>query len=126
MLFDLAVCKTSTVESVTHKNPLYFVARCYWQIESEFDQGNTREIVIDMSMLVMGSANNKLFVASHKRRARKGETWETDVLDMCKKIAKCCNGNLFFCFIAHPKDWGNEFVTPPSIHQWISGDWEPV
>ena len=71
----------------------------------------------------MGLSEYKLFVASHKRRTRKGETWETDVIEMCKKIAKCCDGKLFFCFIAHPKDWDKEPV-PPSIYQWISGDWE--
>ena len=126
MLFDLSVCEISTVESVTHEKPLPFVARCHWQIESELNQGNSRAIVIDMSKLVMGSSENMLFVASHKGTIHKGKTWETRVLEMCKKIAKCCDGRLFFCFIAHPKDWVKKSAPLPSIYQWTKDDWEPL
>ena len=61
--------------------PLQFIAQCHWQIESEFSRGNTRDIVIDMSKLVMGSAENKLFIAAH-RGVR-----EKDILEQCSQIA---------------------------------------
>lgn len=124
-LFDLAVCEILTVESVTHEKPLPFVARCHWQIESEFHQEDSGQIVDDMSKLVMGLSENKLFVASHKSTTRRGKTWEIRVLEMCEKIAKCCDGNLFFCFIAHPQDWGNESVPSPSVYKWTDGKWGP-
>ena len=103
MLFDLAVCKISTVESVTLEKLLCFVAGCHWQIESELNNKNSRAIVTDLSKLVMGLSENKLFVASHKST---GKEWESSVLTMCSEIAKCCDGKLFFCFIAHPEEWG--------------------
>ena len=121
MLFDLAVCKTSTVNSYPKKVQLPFIAESYWLIESEFEQGNSREIIIDMSKLVMGSSKNKLFVASHKLTDPK---WESGILKMCSDIAKPCTGNLFFCFIAHPKDWHNESAPVPSVHQWINDNWK--
>lgn len=124
ILFDLSVCEISTVESVTHEKPLPFVVRCHWQIESEFDQKDSGEIVLDMSKLVMGLGENKLFVASYKGTIHKGKTWETRVLEMCKKTAKCCDGKLFFCFIAHPKDWEEKSLPSPSIYRWINGGWE--
>ena len=108
---------------MTHEKPLPFVARCLWKIESELDQKDSGEIVLDMSKLIMGSSKNKLFVASHKETIRKGKAWETRVLEMCKKIAQCCDGRLFFCFIAHPKDWDNESVPAPSVYRWIDGNW---
>ena len=124
MLFDVAVCEISTVESVTLEKPLPFFTRCHWQIESELNQGNSRAIVIDMSKLVMGSSENKLFVASHKLKGDSTDSeWESGILEMCKKIAQCCDGKLFFCFIAHPKDWDNESVPAPSIYRWINGNW---
>lgn len=127
MLFDLAVCKTSTVDSYTKKAELPFITGAHWLIESEFEQGNSREIVIDMSKLVMGSSENKLFVASHKLTDPK---WESGILEMCSNIAKHCAGNkhcagkLFFCFIAHPKDWHNESAPAPSVHQWTDDGWK--
>ena len=67
LLFDLAVCSVSETNSLQKKaQPLQFIAQCHWQIESEFSRGNTRDIVIDMSKLVMGSAENKLFIAAHR------------------------------------------------------------
>ena len=91
LLFDLAVCTVSATKSL-ESNPrdLLFIARCHWQIESEFNRANTRDIVVDMSKLVMGSAENKLFVASH-RGAR-----EQDVLEQSAPIAACCGGAVYF------------------------------
>ena len=121
MLFDLAVCQISTVNSY-RKKQLHFITKCHWLIESEFNQKNSREIVKDMSKLVMGSSENKLFVASHKPT---DPEWGNGILNMCSKIAKHCDGKLFFCFIAHPEDWGEQPTPPPSVHEWIDGDWKP-
>ena len=121
MLFDMVVCRISRVTSLGNREQLPFVAKCYWQVESEFNRDNSRKIVEDMRKLVMGSSENKLFVASHKSAGRE---WENRVLTMCSKIAKCCDGKLFFCFIAHPADWGKSSELSPSIYRWIDGDWE--
>lgn len=121
MLFDMVVCRISRVNSLRNRTPLHFVAKCYWQIESEFNRDNSTEIVKDMRKLVLGSSKNKMFVASHKST---GQEWENRVLTMCSKIAKCCDGKLFFCFIAHPEDWSKKSAPSPSIYQWINGAWK--
>lgn len=73
----------------------------------------------------MGSSKNKLFVASHKLKGKEDKLadskWESGILNMCSKIAERCNGNLFFCFIAHPKDWCETSVPQPSVHEWTGG-----
>lgn len=120
MLFDMVVCRISRVNSLRNRNQIPFVAKCYWQIESEFNRDNSAKIVEDMRKLVMGSIENKLFVASHKST---GQEWENRVLKMCSEITKCCDGNLFFCFIAHPADWDENSPPPPSIYRWIDDKW---
>lgn len=121
LLFDLAVCSVSTTDSLQPQSqPLSFIARCHWQIESEFNLRNTRDIVIDMSKLVMGAAENKLMIASHRSDR------ERDVLDQCAPIAACCVGRVYFCFLSHPEDWTPERQRPPALHEWFAGSWTEI
>ena len=73
-LFDLAVCSVSETKSLQIKvRDLPFIARCHRQIESEFSRANTRDIIVDMSKLVMGSGHDLPRTAqllNHRRRAR--------------------------------------------------------
>ena len=116
LLFDLAVCSVSTTDSLQRQpRPLSFIARCHWQIESEFNLRNTRDLVVDMSKLVMGAADHKLFVAS-RRDVREG-----DILEQCAPIAACCGGEVYFCFVSHPDDWTPERQRPPALHEWVAG-----
>ena len=123
MLFDIAVCSVSWTRSRQRKaQNLEFIAQCHWQVESEFSRTNTRDIVVDMSKLVMGSAENKLFVAAH----RIDEEAEGDILKQCSEIAGRCTGRVYFCFVSHPDDWTPERQSPPRLHEWLSGGWSEV
>ena len=67
-LFDVVVCSVSTVESLQRQsNRLDFIDQCHWQVESEFNRSSSREVIVDMSKLVVGSAENKLFIAAHRK-----------------------------------------------------------
>ena len=122
MLFDIAVCSVSMTRSrQRNAQDLEFIAQCHWQIESEFSRTNTREIVIDMSKLVMGSAENKLFVAAH----RTGNE-EYGILEQCSEIAGRCTGRVYFCFVSHPDDWEPERRRTPALHEWVSGGWSEI
>lgn len=123
MLFDVAVCSVSVTRSRQRKaQNLEFIAECHWQIESEFSRTNTREIIIDMSKLVMGSAENKLFIAAH----RSGGKAEADILEQCSEIAGRCAGRVYFCFVSHPDDWNTDRQSPPALHEWVAGGWAMV
>ena len=118
-LFDIAVCSVSETKSLqTKPKDLRFIAQCHWQIESEFHRANTREIVIDMSKLVMGSAENKLLIASHR-----SDEQEKKLLEQCSKIASYCSGHPYFCFVSHPNDWGDPCVSSPALYEWLAGGW---
>ena len=118
LLFDITVCTVSTTLSLQrHPQPLEFISDCHWQVESEFAVGSTRPLIVDMSKLVLGSAENKLVVA-----ARRGAQRRRDVLAQCADIATCCPGNIFFLFISHPHDWDTPNL--PLLYEWTAGDWQ--
>ena len=116
-LFDVMVCSVSTVESLQRQsNRLDFIDQCHWQVESEFNRSNSREVIVDMSKLVVGSAQNKLFVAAHRKSG------EEDLLKLCAGIARRCGGAVYFAFVAHPDEWDG---TPmePAMYEWLEGYW---
>ena len=122
LLFDITVCSVSTTLSLQNPpKPLEFISDCHWQVESEFAANDLRAVVVDMSKLVLGSAENQMIVAAH----RNNDESRQKVLAQCADIAACCRTNVFFLFVAHPKDWLND---PPSplLFEWIAGDWWPI
>ena len=122
LLFDITVCSVSTTLSLqSPPKPLEFISDCHWQVESEFAANDTRAVVVDMSKLVLGSAENKLIVAAR----RDDEQRQRDVLAQCADIAACCQTNVFFLFVAHPRNWGATPL-PPLLYEWIAGDWRPI
>ena len=115
LLFDIMVCSVSMTDSLQHRpTPLEFIAECHWQVESEINIEDTRKAVVDMSKLVLGSAESKLFVAGHRRR-------RDDVLNQWARIASCCSGRLFLLFISHPCDWAGP--KPPQLYEWSDKGW---
>ena len=118
LLFDIAVCEVQWVPSVAKRTQLPFVAKCYWQVESELNDKNSREITKDFSKLVMGKSDSKLFISSFSdpRRERTKE--------LCAKIARYCRGNLYLCFIPHPRDWGKN--SNPEVLRWAGDHWCPL
>ena len=129
LLYDLTVCSVKDMRSFQRlPNDLEFVDKCYWQVESEFHPSDFRQILIDMSKLVMGGAENKLFVAAH-RRANQLHT-NSDVLEKCRALADSCTGRVYFAFVSHPECWVNcedaNEPTKPSLYEWLAGNWQEV
>ena len=128
LLFDIAVCDTEETESIEQQKVLRFVSRCLWLVESEL-ANDSREIIVDLSKLVMGSSEFKLFVAgvplldtpSRNRREEK-------ILKMCKRVADRCSGTLYFCFIPYPSEWkepdAGEYE--PAVWVWRRARWHKI
>lgn len=119
-LFDIAVCSVSHAPSLQRvPTSLEYVTSCHWQVESEF-AFNTREILVDLSKLVLGAAANKLFVASHREPAV-----EQALLARCERVARHCGRSVFLVFIAHPSRWG-QTVREPDLYELVDGGWRPL
>ena len=116
LLFDISVCQIGWVKSIVHCKPLPYIAKSLWQVESEFDNSNSREITKDFSKLVMGCSENQLFISTYQGDLQK------KALTMCSSIARCCNGNLYMCFVEHPDKWSKD-PKGPSLFKWEENGW---
>ena len=110
LLYDILVCRVGEVESSMHKKRLCFINEVLWQVESEFAH-NTRSALVDFNKLVLGSAKNKLFVAS---QVRKGT--ENSFLKVLQPAAQYCTGDVYVGMIPHPSNWVD---TDNEIHLWV-------
>lgn len=121
-LFDVTVAEIGWVDSLENKgNMLPFIGQSKWIVESEFNKENSRHIIIDLSKLVMGASKNKLLIVSQ----RSAET-ENKLRDRFASIAKCCSGDLFLSFVAHPSDWCDAHVPKPRLFRWHRNHWIPL
>jgi hypothetical protein len=110
LLYDILVCRVGEVESSMYKNKLCFVKEVLWQVESEFAH-NTRSALIDFNKLVLGSAKNKLFIAS---QVKKGT--ENSFLSVLKPAAGYCMGDVYVAMIPHPSKWVG---SDNDVHLWV-------
>lgn len=119
-LFDIAVCSVSYTCSLQRiPKCLPYVSHCHWLVESEFAR-NTRSIIVDMSKLVVGHAEGKLFVAAQRSSAT-----ERALLDRCVHIAERCRSDVFFAFVAHPDQWRSA-PAGPRLHAWSADGWRAM
>ncbi len=110
LLHDLLVCKVGEVESSVNKKKLCFIKEVLWQVESEFAH-NTRSSLVDFNKLVLGSAKNKLFIASQVKRGT-----ENSFLGVLRPAAGYCTGDVYVGMIPHPSKWVD---TDNDVHLWV-------
>lgn len=97
LLFDIAVLEYETVSSGTSGKELFFVTRGLWIVESEM-ANNKRQALFDFNKLVIGDAENKLFIGPRLSD-------EQDYLRVLGMAANHCSGKIFVALIPHPRDW---------------------
>ena len=98
LLYDISVCKINYTESPKNKTKLGYIEKALWLIESEMAK-DTRQLVYDFNKLVIGDAENKLFVGPSSEEIEK-------FIPKLGTIARNCNGFLYLCLIPHPEKWG--------------------
>ena len=103
LLFDICVCRTGRTNAVRGKS-LPYVTRALWIVESEFAR-DSAAMVKDFNKLVIGDADNKLFVGP-----RLAEDVESKLLDALLPVAKCADAGgksrVFVALVPHPDEWG--------------------
>lgn len=98
LLYDISICETSTMKSPGQGKELHYITRALWQIESELAEGDSSEWVKDFNKLVIGAAENKLFIGPIMlERSR----------DSLLPIARQCSGRMYIATIPHPSKWGS-------------------
>jgi len=110
LLYDIVVCRVEEAESPAGTKKLSFIKEVLWQVESEFAH-NIGNVLRDFNKLVLGSAKNKLFIAS---QVKKGT--ENSFLSVLKPAAGHCTGDVYVSMIPHPSNW---IDTENDVHLWI-------
>ena len=117
LLHDVLVAECAESVSPRHGIPIAYIERALWQVESEL-KPDGRAAIIDFSKLVLGSAENKLFVGplTHNQ-----ETFRNSLLP----VAEACQGNVFAAFIPEPKLW---YKKDPEVVAWQykNSRWEQI
>ena len=116
-LFDISVCEVAMTESAFRGRQLSLVRNAVWQIESEFAK-NSREALYDFGKLVMGSAQNKLFIAPLVSR-------EEEFLRVLREPASFCSGSVSLAMVPHPNDWPQP-VGHLKLWRFAVTDWSEV
>lgn len=93
LLHDVAVCEIRH----THEKGLAYVGAALWQVESEFAQ-DSGAVLIDFSKLTLGSAQNKLFIASPF-------TDHEAQMSLLHQAAATCTGRVYLALVPHPDEW---------------------
>jgi hypothetical protein len=117
LLYDVCVCQTAACPSARQGKTLRYVTKALWLVESEFAR-DSGEAVKDFNKLVIGSAENKLFIGP-----RVSAQTESAYLDALLPVAGCCGGNVYVALVPHPADWGvsgDEVV----LRCFVSGTWQ--
>jgi hypothetical protein len=117
LLYDVLACRVDTTPSAAHQKPLTYVTEVLWQIESEFAR-NSREALFDFNKLVLGAAQNKLFVGPQVRDAQV-------FINTLLRAAQYCTGNVYMALVPHPESW-DEPTAAIDLWQYRTGQWEPL
>lgn len=111
LLYDVCVCRMGTTPSPRGRS-LEYVRAALWQVESEFDEHDSREWVVDFNKLVLGAAPHKVFVGA----------LGTGVLTVLQRPAEACDGTVHVALATHPAKWD---LAPPEVRLWrlAGGTW---
>ena len=122
LLYDVAVLESGTTNSGRSSKELVYVKRALWLVESELAP-NKREALYDFNKLVIGSAENLLFVGPVFKSASE----QSDYLRVLADAAIHCSGNLFLALIPRPADWGTAkreevatWMWAGSCNKWVA------
>jgi len=117
LLYDVLVCRVATVASAFHHKQLVYVHDVLWQIESEFAR-DSRQALFDFNKLVLGCAENKLFVGPHVAN-------DEALLEVLLPVACVCTGKVYAALMAHPAEWTQD-AAPISVWALREGAWQAV
>ena len=118
LLFDVLVCETGTTISALNYEELTYVKKGIWAVESEFAR-DSREAVFDFNKLVLGAAENLLFIGP-KVEDQEG------FLSPLSAPADCCEGEVYVVLVPHPADWGEESPLEVSGYRRSGEEWQPI
>ena len=118
LLFDVALVSYDVVDSGSSGKDLAFVTKGLWIVESEMAK-DKRQALFDFNKLILGQADNKLFVGPHVHD-------EAGYLRVLAHAAGNCSGSLYVAFIPHPDEWPVIAADSVGVWAWRESTWESM
>ena len=115
LLYDICVCRVGEVPSNKHKKKLCYVKEALWQVESEFAK-DSRQALVDFNKLVLGAAENKLFIGPHVHNTE-------SFIEVLRPPAAACSGSVFLCLLPHPAEWDSGNNALINLWEFNNGNW---
>lgn len=120
LLYDVTVCETANCAAV-NGNSLTFVKRALWLVESEFAR-DSFQAVKDFNKLVIGSAENKLFVGPRLTDPAREAQYRATLAHP----AACCQPDPYLAIVPHPDAWDPMREGEVELFRFTKGEWNPV
>lgn len=117
LLYDVTVCETANCGAV-NGNSLTFVTRALWLVESEFAR-DSFQAVKDFNKLVIGSAENKLFVGPRLTDAAREAQYRATLA----YPAACCRPDPYLAMVPHPDAWDAPQGGDVELFRFTNGAW---
>jgi hypothetical protein len=122
LLYDVCIVRTAEHPSACGGRSLRYVTKAAWLVESEFARDSS-EAVKDFNKLVIGRAENKLFIGP-----RLGAADEAGYLAALLPVAGAGavdGSNLYVALVPHPGDWAPE-MADVALRRYTTGAWEAL
>ena len=124
LLYDVCICRTAEHPSARGGRTLRYVTGAEWIVESEFAR-DSYQAVKDFNKLVIGSAQNKLFIGP-----RLGASEEAGYLDALLPVARASAANgassVYVALVPHPGEWATEKMSDVTLRRYARAGWETL
>lgn len=117
MLHDIVAFSENLTASRQGDTCMHYVQDPLWQVESEFDERDYH-VVRDFNKLILGSAPQRLFVASRRKD-------HDNFRRMLAPLAAACRCEVYLAIIPHPRFWEKDSDDPvvlcfhPNSRDWV-------
>jgi hypothetical protein len=124
LLYDVCICRTAEHPSARGGRALRYVTEALWLVESEFARDSS-QAVKDFNKLVIGHAENKLFIGP-----RVGPADETGYLAALLPVARASAHNgassVYAALVPHPGEWTTPDIADVTLRKCTQAGWETL
>jgi hypothetical protein len=124
LLYDVCIVRTAEHPSARGGRMLRYVTGALWLVESEFAR-DSAQAVKDFNKLVIGRAENKLFIGPRLAAAD-----EARYLDALFPVAGASAANgastVYVALVPHPGEWTPDSLANVTLHRYAKTGWEAL
>jgi hypothetical protein len=123
LLYDVCICRTAEHPSARGERALRYVTGAAWLVESEFAR-DSAQAAKDFNKLVIGRADNKLFIGPRLGVADDEAAYLAALLPIAAASAADGASTVYAALVPHPGDWATPDVADVTLQRYGGEGWE--